>query len=247
MILAAGLGTRLRPLTDRLPKPLLPIAGQPLIYYTLSWLASAGIRRVMINLHYQGERIREALGDGSRFGVDVSYSDEPEILGTGGGLKRVERFFSDGPFLVVNADVLTTLDPRALIADHAARRSLATLAVREDHDVAAYGAIGLDSQGRIRRFLGRGTWTGSTLQDVMFTGIHVVDPRVFSDIPTGVFSPITDAYIALVERGEPLFGYKTDAFWIDIGTPDRYALAERAATDGILPPPAFSSAPPTRR
>lgn len=247
MILAAGLGTRLRPLTDRLPKPLLPIAGRPLIHYTLSWLASAGIRRVMINLHYQGGRIREALGDGSRFGLDVSYSDEPEILGTGGGLKRVERFFADGPFLVVNADVLTTLDPRALITAHEARRSLATLAVREDPDVTSYGAIGLDSDGRIRRFLGRGTWTGSTLQDVMFTGIHVVDPRVFDEIPAGVFSPITDAYIGLVERGEPLFGYRTDAFWIDIGTPDRYALAERAAADGLVPPPVFSSAPSARR
>lgn len=247
MILAAGLGTRLRPLTDRLPKPLLSIAGHPLIHYTLAWIASAGIRQVLINLHYHGERIREALGDGSRFGLEVSYSDEPKILGTGGGLKHVERFFADEPFLVVNADVLTTLDPRTLIAAHDARRPLATLAVRHDSDVAAYGAIGLDSEGRVRRFLGRGTWTGPALQDLMFTGIHVVDPRVFADIPAGVFSPITDAYIALVERGEPLFGYRTDAFWIDIGTPDRYALAERAAMDGLVPPPVFSSAPPTRR
>ena len=247
MILAAGLGTRLRPLTDRAPKPLLPIAGRPLLHYTLAWIASAGIRQVMINLHHMGEMIRDAIGDGHGLGLEVSYSEEPDILGTGGGLKRVERFFADGPFLVVNADILTTVDPRAVIAAHAARRGLATLVVREDPEVATYGAIGLDPEGRIRRFLGRGAWTGPALQDVMFTGIHVVDPRVLRDVPAGVFSPITDAYIAQVERGDPLFGYRTNAFWIDIGTPERYAAADRAAAEGVIPPPAFAPAHPARR
>ena len=109
MILAAGLGTRLRPLTDRIPKPLLPVAGRPMIDYTLAWVAAAGIRQVMINLHHMGDRIRQTVGR-ERFGLEISYSEEPVILGTGGGLKRVERFFTDSPFLVVNADVLTAVD-----------------------------------------------------------------------------------------------------------------------------------------
>ncbi len=239
MILAAGLGTRLRPLTDRLPKPLLPIAGRPMIEYTLAWIASAGIRHVMINVHHKGDLIRDALGDGERFGLKISYSEEPVILGTGGGLKQVEPFFADGPFLVINADILTAVDPNAIIRFHFARRPLATLAVRRDPEVAAYGALGVDHESRIRRFLGRGQRSSAPLEDVMFTGIHVLDPRIFDDLPTaGTFSPITDAYTAIVERGDPLMGYLTDAPWIDIGTPDRYRQAEQWVTDGLIQPPA---------
>jgi NDP-sugar pyrophosphorylase family protein len=238
MILAAGLGTRLRPLTDRLPKPLLPIAGRPMIEYTLAWVAAAGIRQVMINLHHMGDRIRQTVGR-ERFGLEISYSDEPEILGTGGGLKRVERFFSDEPFLVVNADVLTAVDPNAVIGAHLAKQPLATLVVRRDPEAAAYGALGIDHDGRIRRFLGRGPKASAPLEDVMFTGVHVLDPRIFADLPAaGVFSPITDAYIAIVERGAPLMGYLTDAPWIDIGTPERYRQADQWVATGLIPRPA---------
>ncbi|MEW6684271.1 MAG: nucleotidyltransferase family protein [Nitrospirota bacterium] len=238
MILAAGLGTRLRPLTDRIPKPLLPIAGRPMIDYTLAWVAAAGVREVMINLHHMGDRIRQTVGR-ERFGLKISYSEEPVILGTGGGLKRVERFFADSPFLVVNADVLTAVDPNAVIRAHFATRPLATLVVRRDPEVAAYGALEIDHAGRIRRFLGRGPQASVPIEEVMFTGIHVVDPRVFADLPAaGAFSPITDAYIAIVERGAPLMGYLTDAPWIDIGTPERYRQAEQWVAAGLIQPPA---------
>lgn len=238
MVLAAGLGTRLRPLTDRLPKPLLPIAGRPMIDYTLAWVAAAGIQEVMINLHHLGDRIREVVGH-ERFGLKISYSDEAAILGTGGGLKRVERFLADSPFLVINADVLTAVDPRAVIRAHLAQQPLATLVVRRDPEVAAYGALGIDHQGRICRFLGHGPQGSAPIEDVMFTGIHVVDPRVLGELPpAGVFSPITDAYIALVERGAPLMGYLTDSPWLDIGTPERYRQAEQWVSAGLIPRPA---------
>ncbi len=241
MILAAGLGTRLRPLTDRLPKPLLPVAGRPMIEYTLGWVAAAGVRQVMINLHHRGDLIRNALGSGGRFGIEISYSEEPEILGTGGGLKRVERFFGGEPFLVVNADILTAFDAGAVIQAHQAHRPLATLVVRRDPDVAGYGALGIDGGGRIRRFLGRGLQSGPPLEDVMFTGIHVIDPRVLEEIPAKTFSPITDAYIAIVERGDLMQGLVTDAPWIDIGTPERYREAERLVAAGLIPTPASQS------
>lgn len=243
MVLAAGLGTRLRPLTDQVPKPLLPLGGRPLIEYTLGWLTSAGIRHVMINLHYKGDLIRRTLGDGRRLGVELSYSEEPEILGTGGALKRVESYFADGPFLVVNADILTNFDPRTVIAAHEHTRALATLVVRHDAEAAAYGLLGLAADGRIRRFLGRGPTPDEPLQNVMFTGIHVVDPRVLAQIPPHVFAPITDAYMAMVERQDPLFGVCTDAVWIDIGTPDRYREAERLVAAGVIvAPPRVQSA-----
>lgn len=238
MILAAGLGTRLRPLTDRLPKPLLPVASRPMIEYTLAWLVSAGIRQVMINLHHHGDLIRNALGSGERFGAEISYSEEPTILGTGGGLKRVERFFADEPFLVINADILTAFDLNGVIHAHLAKRPLATLVVRRDPDVARYGALGIDESGRIRRFLGRGGESAAPLEDVMFTGIHVIDPRVLEALPPNVFSPITDAYITIVERGDPIRGLLTDAPWIDIGTPERYRDAERLVAEGLIPAPA---------
>jgi NDP-sugar pyrophosphorylase family protein len=189
----------------------------------------------MINLHHKGELIRQALGTGEQFGMTISYSDEPVILGTGGGLKRVERFFTDEPFLVVNADVLTALDPAAVIRVHAAHRPLATLVVRRDPDAATYGALGLDSAGRIRRFLGRGG-AGEPLEDVMFTGIHVLDPRVLAAIEMDRFSPITDQYIAIVERGDALHGFLTDATWVDIGTPERYQEAQQLVAAGAIPP-----------
>jgi mannose-1-phosphate guanylyltransferase len=235
MILAAGLGTRLRPLTDRLPKPLLPIAGRPMIEYTLGWVAAAGIRDVMINLHHKGDLIRQALGTGERLGMAIAYSEERVILGTGGGLKRVEGFFGNEPFLIVNADVLTALDPNAVIRTHDAHRPCATLVVRRDPDAATYGALGLDATGRIRRFLGRGA-VGEPLEDVMFTGIHVLDPSVLAAIPSDQFSSITDEYIAIVERGEPLMGHLSDATWIDIGTPERYQEAQRLVASGDIPP-----------
>jgi NDP-sugar pyrophosphorylase family protein len=206
-----------------------------MIEYTLGWVAAAGIRDVMINLHHKGDLIRRALGTGERFGLTISYSEEPVILGTGGGLKRVEWFFKDEPFLIVNADVLTALDPNVVIRVHAEHRPRATLVVRRDPNAATFGALGLDAAGRIRRFLGRGAAT-EPLEDVMFTGIHVLDPSVLAAIPVDQFSPITDEYIAIVERGEPLFGHLSDAAWIDIGTPERYQVAQQLVARGDIPP-----------
>jgi NDP-sugar pyrophosphorylase family protein len=206
-----------------------------MIEYTLGWVAAAGIRDVMINLHHKGDLIRQALGTGERFGLTISYSDEPVILGTGGGLKRVEGFFKDEPFMIVNADVLTALDPNVVIRVHAEHRPRATLVVRRDPNAATFGALGLDAAGRIRRFLGRGT-ANEPLEDVMFTGIHVLDPSVLAAIPADRFSPITDEYIAIVERGEPLMGLLSDAAWIDIGTPERYQEAQQLVARGDIPP-----------
>ncbi|MCA9464799.1 MAG: nucleotidyltransferase family protein, partial [Nitrospira sp.] len=110
MILAAGFGTRLRPLTNTIPKPLLPVGGMPLIVWNLLLLRVFGIRQVMVNLHYMGHLIREALGDGTQWDMEISYSLEPEILGTGGGLKAAARFFEGQPFLIINGDIIIDLD-----------------------------------------------------------------------------------------------------------------------------------------
>ena len=132
MILAAGLGTRMRPLTDYCPKPLLPLLLQPMLDHTLAQLQRYGIRDVMINLHHHAEQLAAWLGDGSRWDVHLSLSFEPEILGTAGALKRVEPWLRDAPFLVLNADVLLDVDLHALEHWHCQHQALVTMVVRPD-------------------------------------------------------------------------------------------------------------------
>jgi len=232
MILAAGLGTRLRPLTDHLPKPLLPLNGRPLIEYTLLLLRRSGITEVVINLHYQGDKIMRALGDGSRWGMKLRYSEEPEILGTGGGIKKAEAFLSDGPFLVINSDILVEIDLDRIIGFHRRNQAAATLVLREDPEVDRWGAVGVDSGQRIRQLLGRPDWTGEALAKRMFTGIHVMDPRVLNYIAASGFSTIIDAYVEMLRKGEKLLGPIHPGYWNDIGTPERYRRAEEDLKEG---------------
>jgi NDP-sugar pyrophosphorylase family protein len=226
MILAAGLGTRLKPLTDHLPKPLLPLEGRPLIEHTLLLLRRFGITEAVINLHYQGDKIIQVLGDGSRLGMKIRYSEEPDILGTGGGIKKAERFLSDGPFLVINSDILVEINLDQIIGFHQRNQAAATMVLREDPDVDRWGAVGVDSYHRIRQLLGKPDWTGEALSKKMFTGIHVMDPRVLNYIPGSGFFTIIDAYIEMLRKEERLFGHVHPGYWIDIGTPERYRKAE---------------------
>src|SRR3989449_1523283 len=139
MVLAAGLGTRLRPLTDTLPKPLLPVAGRPLLEWNLLLLKRHGITEVIINLHHLGEQIVRALGDGARLGLRLAYSHEPTLQGTGGGIKQAAPFLKDGPFLVLNGDTLSDCDLMALIAAHRADRKSTRL--NSSHGYISYAVF----------------------------------------------------------------------------------------------------------
>lgn len=226
MILSAGLGTRLRPLTNHLPKPLLPLEGRPLIEYTLRLLRKYALTEVVINLHYHGDKIRQALGDGARWGMKIRYSDEPQILGTGGGIKKMARLLPEEPFVVINSDILVEARLDRLMEVHRRQKAAATLALREDPEVEAWGAVGIDFHHRIRQFLGKPDWKGEALAKRMFAGIHVMDPRVLSYIPDQGFSTIIDAYVEMLQKGEPLFGHACTEYWLDIGTPERYRKAQ---------------------
>ena len=154
MVLAAGRGTRLAPLTDTTPKPLLPVAGQPLIEHILEFLRAGGIREVVINLHHLGQRIKERIGDGRRLGLQVKYSWEDPILDTGGGIKRAEPLLAGEPFVVVNGDSLLELRLEDVVAFHRERAAVATMVVRPDPEAARYGLIELDADDRVRRVVG---------------------------------------------------------------------------------------------
>ncbi|WP_232068721.1 NDP-sugar synthase [Nitrospira sp. KM1] len=234
MILAAGLGTRLRPLTNTIPKPLLPVGGTPLIVWNLLLLKRHGFHDVVINLHYLSPMIEQALGNGSKFGLRLLYSHEPVILGTGGAIKQVEQNFSGEPVLVMNGDTLVEIDLDALCAFHRDRRAAATMVLRPDPDAATWGMVEVDDGRRVVRITGRGRPEPLDTQPRMFAGVHIVHPRLLREVPKGKPSSIIDAYVAAVQRGDAVMGYDHAGYWSDIGTPERYAQAEHDVANGLI-------------
>jgi mannose-1-phosphate guanylyltransferase len=236
MILAAGLGTRMRPLTDHCPKPLLPLLLQPMLDHILAQLARYGIRDVVINLHHHADQLARWLGDGSHWGVHLSLSFEPEILGTAGALKRVEPLLRDAPFLVLNADVLIDVDLQALWHWHCQRQALVTMVLRPDPAARSYGTVLVDADNRVRLINGRpSTHVPASGEETMFACVQVVDPRVLEYIPSDGFSMTTsDVYPVLIERREAVYGYRYTGYWIDIGAPERYLQAHWDLLDGAL-------------
>lgn len=234
MILAAGLGTRLRPLTDTLPKPLLPIAGRPLIVWNLLLLRRYGVTEVMINLHHLGHLIEQALGDGSEFGMRISYSKEPVILGTGGGLKQAEPFFGGEPFFVLNGDTLFDMNLNGMTAAYRRSHAVAAMAVRADPEPERWGAVEVDAARRVCRISGRGMDPEGRSEKRMFAGVHLMHPRLLASVPTGRESSIIDAYVGAIQAGETVVGCELSGYWSDIGTPERYAQARRDAEAGLI-------------
>jgi len=235
MILAAGFGTRLRPLTLTVPKPLLPVGGTPLIVWNLLLLRTFGIRQVMMNLHYLGQLIQEALGDGAQWDMEITYSYEPKILGTGGGLKAALDFFEKDPFLVINGDTLIDLDVQALINFHRERQGVATLVLRDDPDAERWGVVECDPCQRIYRITGLGvqkTAHEMPMTRRMFAGVHVLDPGLLRDEPEGIPFSIIDTYTKALAHGSCLFGFVHDGYWSDVGTLECYAQAQCDAESG---------------
>jgi len=227
MVLAAGRGTRLAPLTERIPKPLAPVAGRPMLDWVLAFLRAGGIEDVVINLHHLGHLIEEHVGDGRDHGLAVRYSHEPEILDTGGGIKRAEPLLGGEPFVVVNGDSLLDLALRDMVAFHERRGGIATLAVRPDADARRYGLVEVDDADRLRRISGRPEGvTSEALRPFMFPGLHILDPEIFSWMePALAFGIARVTYPRLIEADLPVFGYETTVRWINIDTPSALASA----------------------
>lgn len=234
MILAAGLGTRLRPLTNKIPKPLLTVDGTPLIVWNLLLLKRHGFQDVVINLHYLGSMIEDALGSGSQFGLRIIYSREPVILGTGGGIKQAEPYFSGEPVLILNADTLVEVDLDALCAFHRTREAAATLVLRADPDAARWGLVEVEEDDQIVRITGKGRGGHLPTKPRMFAGIHILHPRLLQHVPEGVASSIIDPYVTAIKQGEKVLGYDLTGYWSDIGTPERYVQAEGEVRAGLI-------------
>lgn len=218
MVLAAGFGSRLRPLTDRVPKPLLAIGGHPMIAYPLAVLRAAGVREVLVNVHHHRDQIRAALGDGAAYGLSIAYSEEDPILDTGGAIKKAEPFLNRETFVVMNADILADLDVADVVAWHRRQRALATMVLRPDPLAARYGLIEIDSGGRVRRILGRPACGRADLTPLMFAGVHVFEPDVFSYMEPGVFGIVRLTYPRLLAAGCPVSGYTFGGYWRVVDT-----------------------------
>jgi NDP-sugar pyrophosphorylase family protein len=233
MILAAGFGTRLRPLTNTVPKALVPVAGRPLIEYGLLFLKSQGIEEVVINLHHLGEKIRTALGDGSIYGLRITYSPEDPILDTGGGIKKAQAFLAGETFVVLNCDTILDLDLHALLAAHRKHHAAATLVLRPDPEAARYGVLETDVSGRIRRFLSQPAEVREPLSPYMFTGFQMLEPRVFDFMPeVKPFGTTRDTYPQMMRAGESLHGFIHTGPWLVVDDAAGMARATQALISG---------------
>jgi mannose-1-phosphate guanylyltransferase len=237
MVLAAGLGTRLHPLTNDRPKALVAVAGQTLLEITLSRLRSFGVNDVIVNVHHFADSIVDYLQANRNFGMRIEVSREDVLLDTGGGLKKAAWFFLEGdereaePFIVHNVDVLSTIDLARMVRFHIERGALATLAVQRrdtsrpllfnEHDQLCGRRIGSDAETE---------WAlpAQQVNSLAFSGIHVISPRIFAGLSEeGAFS-IIPAYLRLASRGEAILAFRADDFyWRDLGRPQDISEAER--------------------
>ncbi len=231
MILAAGEGTRLRPLTVDRPKPMLPVAGRPALEHIVAWLRHHGVTRIAMNLHHLPKAVIQHFGTGAGHGVRVAYSVETRILGTAGGARRMLEHFDElgGTFVVVYGDVLTDLDLGSLSRFHAAATSEPhlTVALYRVPDPQECGIVELDPAGRVRRFKEK-PGPSDTFSDLANTGVLIADRATLEDVPEGQFSDFGEDHLPrLLERGVPLHGWVVpqETYVIDIGRPDRYRRA----------------------
>lgn len=230
MILAAGFGTRLWPLTEDRTKPAIPFLGKPLVAYSVEYVAQYGVREVVVNLHHCPESVRDALGDGAAFGARITYSYEAEILGTGGALDRVRGQLETDEFVVVNGKIVTDLDLGAAIEAHRARGAIATLVLMPNERRERFTVVQCDEEGAILGFDGvPDPRDDEGPAPLMFTGIQVLSPRIFDYIPRGRFShTTTDAYPAAIAAGERVVGHVARGTWRELSTLGRY-LSESIA------------------
>jgi NDP-sugar pyrophosphorylase family protein len=237
MVLAAGMGTRLRPLTWEMPKPLVPVANRPVMEHILRLLARHGHREAIANVSHLPEMIRERFGDGSGLGIELSYSVEAELLGTAGGVRGVAEFLTGGEqdsFLVISGDGLTDLDLAAMRAAHEAHGGIATLALKRVADPGEYGVVITGSDGRIQAFQEKPD-PAEALSDLANCGIYMFREDIFDHFPDRQFADwAMDVFPRLLEDDVPMFGHEIDAYWNDVGSLEEYLQGNVDALEGAV-------------
>src|SRR5919107_5023128 len=222
IVLSAGYGTRLWPLTEDRTKPAIPILGKPLVGYVAEYLAGYSIDEIVVNLHHRPESVRRALGDGSSFGVKLHYVEEPVILGTSGALDNTREFFERETFVVINGKIITDIDLNAAIETHRKMNAIATLVLLPNVRRERFSVVETES-GRIKGFGRMPVQTDEGPAPLMFTGIHILEPRIFEYVPRGVFSDsVIHVYPQAIAKGEILAAHVASGKWRELSTLKRY-------------------------
>src|SRR5215813_2952058 len=231
VVMAGGEGSRLRPLTVKRPKPMVPIVGKPVMEHILNLLKRHGITEVVVTVQYLASNIENYFGNGSQFGMRITYSREDVPLGTAGSVKNAEEQLTE-PFLVISGDALTDYNLADIIKFHTERRAMATLMLASVANPLEYGVIITDEQQRIRQFLEKPSW-GEVFSDTINTGIYVLDPKVFSyfekDKP---FDFSQELFPYMLKKGDPLYGYVAKGYWCDVGNLAEYMRANADVLQG---------------
>jgi NDP-sugar pyrophosphorylase family protein len=234
VVLVGGEGTRLRPLTYGTPKPMIPVMNVPFLERTLLRLKAAGIADVILPAGYMPEAITDYFGDGSRLGIRMTYVIEEAPLGTAGAIKNVERYI-DGPFFVLNGDVLTSLDLKAMLALHHDRGGLGVLHLIRVEDPSAFGCVVHDAHGLITAFVEKPPRDQAPTNEIN-AGTYLLEPAILDFIPAGrAVSIERETYPAVIAGPRPLYAYTTDDYWIDLGRPEHYRDSHRHIFDGRMP------------
>ncbi|MBI4139460.1 NDP-sugar synthase [Candidatus Woesearchaeota archaeon] len=235
MILCAGLGSRLRPITNTIPKPMIPIAGKPLLEHQIEWFKKFGITNIAINLFYLSDSIKNYFGSGKNFGVNILYSPEPELLGTAGGVKKVDNIskgFFSGTFVVYYGDNYTDLDLNQMLDFHKKNCAVATILMRKrPRGNKVSSIIELDDIGRVRTFVEKPSQELTLSQpDVVLSnsGIYVLEPEVLKYIPQNKFFDFgSDVFPVLLSEGKKVMGFVSGTFWRELGTLEKYENAKK--------------------
>ncbi len=229
MVLAAGLGMRLRPLTKNRPKAMMHLAGRPLIDWTLQWLSKIGVKECVINLHYLGDQIKRFVGNGTRYGLKVYYSYETKLLGTAGAVKKVEEFF-DVPFFVIYSDNFSLWNLKKLIEVYKKHKAIATIAVHWRKDVSQSGVVEMNRFFRVLHLIEKPDTKEVTKSHYVNAGYYYMDPQVFEYIPREKFSDFaSDIFPKMIQNGEKIYAVKVNKPVIGIDTVEAYQKANELA------------------
>lgn len=232
VILVGGMGTRLRPLSINTPKSMMPVVTTPFIEYVIRRLNHHGIRQIVLAISHLAQPIKNYLGDGSQFGVNISYTIEETALGTAGAVKNAVRYLGSEPFVVLNGDIFTDLDLSAMTALHDQHKAKITIALTPVEDPTQYGLIETDNRNRITRFLEKPNWEQVTT-NMINAGTYIMEADVLKSIPEQtIFSFEHDVFPPMLQKGELIYAFPSSCYWIDIGTPEKYHQLNRDLLNG---------------
>lgn len=246
IVMAGGEGTRLRPMTENLPKPLVPLLEEPVMGYSLKLLRRHALKEIGVTLWYQPKKIRAAFRQGEEYGVDLRYYEEVFSLGTAGSVAMAQQDITD-TFFVLSGDGLTDCDLSAALAFHREKHALATLVLKRTDIPLPYGVVMTDAEGKITGFLEKPGWS-RVFSDLVNTGIYILEPEIFDHIPAAGASDFgRDIFPALLQAGLPLYGWEMSGYWCDVGAPEAYLSAQQALLEGEVDLPVVTGLHPESR